>query len=98
MDTLKIIVGNTVDFIVDVDGVSDSPTEAKIEIYNSKVYPDGLTDKIAEFTPVSISDGAIAFLFDSDQMASAPTVKYGRFYLNDGGKKINAYFKLKFTY
>jgi len=98
LDTLVVTVGNTVDFIVEVEGLSDTPSEAILEIYKSKVYPDGLSDKMVEFTPVSVSNGSVLFVFDSDVIATAPTMVYGRFYVLDNGKKINAYFKLKFSY
>jgi hypothetical protein len=98
METLDVVVGNTVDFFVDVDNLSDSPTETKIEIYRVKKYPDGLQDLIATFTPVQISGQTIQFTFDTDAMAPTPNVLYGRFFVNDAGKKINAYFKLKFAY
>jgi len=98
METLNIIVGNTVDFYVDVDDLSAPPSEAFIEIYRKKVFPDGLQDLITTIKPVSVSDQTILFTFDTDTMAPAPSVLYGRFFVNSGGKKINAYFKLKFTY
>lgn len=98
METLNVIVGNTVDFYVDVDGLSDSPSETFIEIYKKKAFPNGLQDLIATIKPVSISKQTILFTFDTDTMAPTPSVLYGRFFVNDSGKKINAYFKLKFTY
>ncbi len=98
METLNVVVGNTVDFFVDVDNLSDSPTEAKIEIYKVKKYPDGLQEIIDTFTPVLIAGQTIQFTFDTDTMAPVPSVLYGRFFVSDAGKKINAYFKLKFTY
>jgi len=98
METLDITVGNTVDFFVDVDGLSDNPTEAKIEIFRTKKYPDGLQDIIDTFNPVSITGTTIQFSFDTDTMAPVPSVLYGRFFVNDESKKINAYFKLKFSY
>jgi hypothetical protein len=98
MDTLKVIVGNTVDFFIDVEGLSDSPTEAKIEIYRSKKYPDGLQDLIETVSPSLISGETIQFTFDTDQLAPVPGKLYGRFFVNDSGKKINAYFKLTFSY
>jgi len=98
METLNVIVGNTVDFFVDVDGLSDSPSETFIEIYRKKIFPDGLQDLIDTIEPVSISGQTILFTFDTDVMAPTPSVLYGRFFVKDNGKKINTYFKLKFTY
>ena len=98
MDTLKVIVGNTVDFFIDVEGLSDTPTEAKIEIYKSKKYPDGLQDLVDTFQPTLIAGETVQFTFDTDVMAPVPSKLYGRFFVNDSGKKINAYFKLAFSY
>jgi len=98
METLDVVVGNTVDFFVDVEGMTDSPTEAKIEIYKNKVYGIGLEEIVDTFLPSLISGQTIQFSFDTDVMAPIPSVLYGRFFVNDNGKKINAYFKLKFIY
>ena len=98
METLDIVVGNTVDFFVDVEGLSASPTEAKIEIYKSKIYPDGLQELLKTIQPVSISGQTIQYTFDTDELAPTPSVLYGRFFVNDSSKKINAYFKLRFSY
>ena len=98
METLKVIVGNTVDFIVEVDGLSDSPTISKLTIFSTKKYPEGISDQILEVDPVSVSSGIITFTFDTEAIAPVPMVLYGHFLVVDGGKRINAYFKLKFTY
>ena len=98
MDTMKITVGNTVDFLVDVEGLSANPTDAKIEIYSEKKFPEGLQGLVETFTPVNISGETIQFVFDTDQLAPAPKRLYGRFYVNDSSKKINAYFKMSFVY
>jgi hypothetical protein len=98
MDTLKIVVGNTVDLFIDVEGMSSSPDEAMIEIYKAKRYPDGLQELIETIPPTQISEGAIQFTFDTDQLAPVPSKLYGRLFVNDSGKKINAYFKMVFSY
>ena len=98
MENLEVTVGNTVDFYIDVEGLSDSPTEAKIEIYSSKVYPDGLADLVITHLPVSITGITAKFVFDTELIAPHPKSLYGRFFINDNGKKINAYFKIKFVY
>ncbi len=98
METLEVTVGNTVDFFVDVEGISEAPTEAKIEIFRKKVYPDGLQELLQTITPSLISGQTIQFTFDTDVLSPVPSVLYGRFFVNDSNKKINAYFKLKFTY
>jgi hypothetical protein len=98
MENLEVTVGNTVDFFVDVEGMENDPTEAKLYLYRKKEFPDGLTDLIEVLEPSSISGQTILFTFDTDAMAPHPMSIYGRFFVNDQNKKINAYFKLKFTY
>jgi len=98
MDTVNITIGNTVEISVEVEELSDSPTEAKIEIYKTYSYATGLTDNVLTVQPSSISNGVISFLFDTDTLMSSPGTLYGRFFVLDSGRKINAYFKLKFKY
>jgi len=98
METLKVIVGNTVDFIVDVEGMSNSPDEIFLKIYDKQIFGVGFTDELLSVVPTGIADGSAKFVFDTDTIANIPATKYGRFYVNDNGKKINAYFKIKFVY
>ena len=98
MTKLDIIVGNSVDFSVDIEGLSDSPQEAKIMFYKDNEFGVGFTDMIKEVTPVSIDNGNILFSFDTEDMISIPGIIYCRFFVLDNNKKINAYFKLKFSY
>lgn len=98
MENLEVIVGNTVDFIIEVEGMSSNPTEAKIELYEKKAFPEGMQGLLQTYTPVSTSGTTLQFTFDTDVLMPSPGSIYGRFFVNDSGKKINAYFKLKFTY
>lgn len=98
METLYITVGNTVDLTVDIDNISTNSKDAKIEIYKDKKYPDGLQNLVETISSDKISDSSVQFIFDTDRIAPYPSLLYGRFFIDDNGKKINSYFKLKFTY
>ncbi len=98
MTKMNAVVGNTIDFSVEVDDLSDSPTEVWLELYRAKEYKIGLSDVLIKTVPVSVANGVAFFVFESEPFASIPITIYGRFFVEDSEKKINAYFTLKFKY
>ena len=95
---MNAVVGNTIDFDVEIDEISDNPTEIWLELYRTKEYGVGFSDVLLKTSPVSIVAGVVSFVFESEAFASIPTTIYGRFFVEDSEKKINAYFTLKFKY
>ncbi len=98
MTKMYATIGNTIDMDIEVDGMSDTPTEIYLSLFRKRDFILGLTDQIIEMPPVSITDGIALFVFDTDTITNVRTTVYGRFMVEDSEKKINAYFALKFIY
>ncbi len=98
MTKMYATIGNTIDMDIEVDGMSDNPTDISLTLFREKIFGEGLVDEIVRMTPTSIASGVALFVFDTDTITSIGTTIYGRFMVEDNAKKINAYFALKFTY
>lgn len=98
MKTLNVVVGNTVDLHVVVNNLSDTPTEASIDLFRTNIYGQGLGEKFQTFAPDLIENGVVVFVFNTHEWAPIPGSCFGRFHILDNGKHVNAYFKLKLTY
>lgn len=98
MTKMYATIGNTIDMDIEVDGMSDNPTDISLALYRRKDYQLGLLDEISRMSPVSISSGVALFVFNTDTITNTSTTIYGRFNVEDNEKKINAYFSLKFIY
>ena len=98
MTKMYATIGNTIDMDIEVDGMSDNPTDISLTLFRKKEFEFGLLDEIIKMSPVSITAGVALFVFDTDSITNISTTIYGRFMVNDNEKKINAYFTLKFVY
>ncbi len=98
MTKMYATIGNTIDMDIEVDGMSDNPTDIFLTLFRKKDFTIGLTEEIVKMSPVSISEGVALFVFDTDSITNVRTTVYGRFMVEDSEKKINAYFALKFVY
>lgn len=98
MTKMQATIGNTIDMDIEVDGMSDNPTDISLTLFRKKDFSEGLIEQIIRMAPVSISNGIALFVFDTDTITNVGTTVYGRFMVEDNEKKINAYFALKFVY
>lgn len=98
MEKMYVTIGNTIDMDIEVDGMSDNPTDISLTLFRKKEFSLGLTDEIVKMSPTSISSGIALFVFNTDTITNTSTTIYGRFMVEDAEKKINAYFSMKFVY
>ena len=98
MTKMYATIGNTIDMDIEVDGMSDNPSEISLSLFRKKEFAEGLIDEIVRMSPVSISSGVALFVFDTDTITDISTTIYGHFMVEDNEKKINAYFALKLIY
>ena len=99
MQTIKHIVGDTVNLSIKVENLSEDATDIYLDLYKRRTS-NGLDDRISRISPtlLNFDTGEVGFHYNSDEFIKRPGTYFGHFHVNNDGTIENMFYRIKARY